>query len=85
MVQESQEMANANPGNPVAAPAQVAPPVQANVQQPQPQQPQAMGQPTQAPLLMEINKPFFAYMSHIAPSLNQVLTAQGVNTADLIA
>ncbi len=75
-------MANANPGNPVAAPVQVAQPAQP--QQAQPQQ-QAMGQPAQAqaPPLIEINERFFAYMSRIAPSLNQVLNAQGVNNADL--
>ncbi len=60
-------MANANPGNPVAAPTQVAQPAQ---QQQAPPQQQAMGQPAQAqaPPLMEINKRFFAYMSRIAPS-----------------
>ena len=65
----------------VAAPAQVAPPVQANVQQPHPQQ--VMGQPAQAPPMMEINEHFYSYIGRIAPSLNQVLTTQGVNTAKL--
>ncbi len=75
-------MANANAGNPVGAPAQVAPPLpppQQQIQQPA----AAMGPQAQAAPLMEINEKFFSYMSKIAPSLNQVLSTQGVNTVKL--